>query len=93
MNDETAIEGQVACKMDEQMIELVREHEELYDMSHRKYMDTPHKNKLWDEIGQTLKTGKHINKFLNLLLNSYVQYYTLYVIFYHFAMPPNPLQS
>lgn len=44
---------------DEKLIELVREYPVLYDLSHPKYMDTDHKNCIWnkfvEEIGTTGK--------------------------------------
>nr|CAH7768083.1 unnamed protein product [Callosobruchus chinensis] len=36
---------------DEKLIECVREYKELYDMSHKKYSDNLHKDKLWSKIG------------------------------------------
>lgn len=62
--------------MDEQLIELVREHQEIYDMSHKKYMDTHHKNKVWNEIGETLNTGEHIG-ILYLILYCYILYFVI----------------
>ena len=45
--------------MDERLIELVRGHEELYDMSNKKYSDNLHKNKIWKVIGEEInKPGK-----------------------------------
>lgn len=40
--------------MDERLIELVRGHEELYDMSNKKYSDNLHKDKIWKEIGEEI---------------------------------------
>jgi hypothetical protein len=41
--------------MDENLIELVRKCEELYDMSNKKYSDSVWKEKLWGQIGEGLK--------------------------------------
>jgi hypothetical protein len=41
--------------MDTKLIELVRECEELYDMSNKKYCDSAWKIKLWGQIGKELK--------------------------------------
>jgi hypothetical protein len=40
---------------DEILIELVRSHAELYDLSHPKYMDTTYKERIWKEVGQEMK--------------------------------------
>ncbi|XP_071653243.1 uncharacterized protein [Temnothorax longispinosus] len=39
---------------DEKLIEYVRQHVELYDLSHFKYMDGNHKEKIWTLIGKCL---------------------------------------
>jgi hypothetical protein len=41
--------------MDENLVELVRKCEELYDMSNKKYGDGVWKEKLWGQIGEELK--------------------------------------
>ena len=41
--------------MDEKLIELVRNCEELYDMSNKQYGDSVWKEKLWGQIGEELK--------------------------------------
>lgn len=42
---------------DEMFIEEVRQYEELYDMTHRKYSDKIQKDKIWRKIiGTELKT-------------------------------------
>jgi hypothetical protein len=40
---------------DEKLIELVRSHVELYDLSSPKYMDTTYKERIWKEVGQEMK--------------------------------------
>jgi hypothetical protein len=48
-----------SSEMDEKLIELVRECEEIYDMSNKKYSDGVWKEKLWGQIGEQLKkSGK-----------------------------------
>jgi len=42
-------------EMDEKLIELVRQCEELYDMSNKKYSDSVWKGKLRGQIGKELK--------------------------------------
>jgi len=45
----------------EKLIELVREHQGLYDLSHPKYSDANWKDLRWKEIGQVLnQSGKLI---------------------------------
>ncbi|XP_050311572.1 transcription factor Adf-1-like [Anthonomus grandis grandis] len=39
----------------EQLIELIKKHRILYDLSHPEYKNTRIKNKVWDEIGALLK--------------------------------------
>lgn len=47
--------------MDEKLIELVRNHEELYNMGDKLYFDTALKNRIWREIAEKLnETGKYI---------------------------------
>lgn len=44
---------------DEKIIEMVRSHIELYDLSHSKYMDSAHKDNIWSSIGNEINlTGK-----------------------------------
>jgi hypothetical protein len=56
-----------SSEIDEQLIDLVRKCEEIYDMSNKKYSDSVWKEKLWGQIGENLKkSGKlqlHILKF------------------------------
>jgi hypothetical protein len=56
-----------SSEMDEKLTELVRNCEEIYDMSNKKYSDSVWKEKLWGQIGEQLKkSGKlqlHIWKF------------------------------
>ena len=40
---------------DEQLIELVRGHTILYDLSNAKYMDTNFKQAIWKKIGKEMK--------------------------------------
>ncbi|XP_074031551.1 uncharacterized protein [Leptinotarsa decemlineata] len=40
--------------MDEKLIELVRNHEELYNMGDKLYFDTALKNRIWTEIAEKL---------------------------------------
>ena len=40
---------------DEKLIEFVRKHNVLYDLSHAKYMDINFKNNIWKEIGEEMK--------------------------------------
>jgi hypothetical protein len=45
--------------MYENLIELVRKCEELYDILNKKYSDSVWKEKLWEQIGEELKkSGK-----------------------------------
>lgn len=41
---------------DEKLIELVRKHEEIYDLSHSKYMDVNFKERVWRDIGKEMNT-------------------------------------
>lgn len=41
---------------DEILIENVRQYDELYNMSHRKYNNNHHKGKIWAKIGKELNT-------------------------------------
>lgn len=51
---------------DEKIIEMVRSHIELYDLSHPKYMDTAHKDNIWNSIGNEVNlTGKRYLLVLN----------------------------
>lgn len=45
---------------DEELIECIRKHTVLYDLSHGKYMDTDFKNNIWKEIGQEINTTESI---------------------------------
>jgi hypothetical protein len=50
--------------MDENLIELLRKCEELYDMAIKKYSDSFWKEKLWEQIGGELKkSGKSSSVF------------------------------
>jgi hypothetical protein len=40
-----------SSEMEEKLIESVRECEEIYDISHKKYSDGVWKEKLWEQIG------------------------------------------
>lgn len=40
----------------EKLIELVKLHKVLYDLSHPEYKNIRKKNKIWDEIGVSLDT-------------------------------------
>lgn len=40
---------------DEKLIELVRNHTVLYDLSHKKYMDSNYKNIIWSDISKEIK--------------------------------------
>jgi len=40
--------------IDEKLIEMVRSHVELYDLSHAKYMDSGYKDGIWRSIGDEL---------------------------------------
>lgn len=52
--------------MDEQLIEHVREYEELFDMSNRRYSDNLYKEKIWNRIGEELnKPGKIFKLYCN----------------------------
>ncbi|KAM0728579.1 hypothetical protein ACS0PU_004834 [Formica fusca] len=46
----------------EKLIELVRQHVELYDLSHSKYLDGNHKEKIWKSISQELDQPVNICK-------------------------------
>lgn len=39
----------------EKLIEAVREHEVLYDLSHSKYIDSTYKDTIWKAIGKDLQ--------------------------------------
>jgi hypothetical protein len=39
----------------EKLIELVREHSELYDLSNSNYSDNLHKERIWEEIAEEMK--------------------------------------
>lgn len=39
----------------EKLIEAVREHEVLYDLSHSKYIDSTYKDNIWKAIGKDLQ--------------------------------------
>jgi len=41
----------MSTNADEKIIELVRSHIELYDLSHPKYMGSAHKDNIWSSIG------------------------------------------
>ena len=45
----------MSSEMDEKLIELVRNCEDLYDVSNKKYSDSVWKEKLWGQIGDELK--------------------------------------
>ena len=42
----------------EKLIELVRKHSELYDLSNSKYSDNLHKERIWEEIVEEIKHNK-----------------------------------
>jgi hypothetical protein len=49
----------MCTNIDEKIIEMVRSHIELYDLSHPKYMDSAHKDEIWSSIGNEINlTGK-----------------------------------
>ena len=54
--------------MDENLIELARKCEELYDMSNKKYSDSVWKEKLWEHIGEELKKSGKFQCFLLRIL-------------------------
>jgi len=54
--------------MDENLIELARKCEELYDMSNKKYSDSVWKEKLWEQIGEELKKSGKFQCFLLRIL-------------------------
>jgi hypothetical protein len=64
--------------MDEKLIESVRQHEELYGMSHRKYSDNAHEEKLWKTIGEQLKKAGKIQYFIRYLFTSAISLLTLH---------------
>jgi hypothetical protein len=39
----------------EKLIELIREHSGLYDLSNSKYSDNLHKERIWEEIAEEMK--------------------------------------
>lgn len=50
----------------EKLIELVKSHSFLYDLSYRKYSDKKLKEKAWRDIGKQLNVnGKHVIKIIN----------------------------
>jgi len=55
--------------MDKKLIWLVRECEELCDMSNKKYSDSVRKEKLWGQISEVLKQKNQVvSKFLLRIL-------------------------
>lgn len=56
--------------MDEGLIELVREYEELYDMSNKKYSDNLHKDNIWKLIGEKINKPGECARCLLLYLHS-----------------------
>ncbi|CAG4964384.1 unnamed protein product [Colias eurytheme] len=46
----------------EKLIETVRKYECLYDLSHRKYMDTKYKNVIWEKVGAEVGSSGAICK-------------------------------
>lgn len=40
---------------DENLIEMVRSHVVLYDLTHKKYMDSPFKDNIGNSIGQEIQ--------------------------------------
>ncbi|XP_069698150.1 uncharacterized protein [Periplaneta americana] len=48
-----------AFDMDEQLIELVRERPELYDMGSSRYSDNTHKSLVWEDIGNKLNKSAY----------------------------------
>jgi len=49
----------------EKLIEIVRNHSSLYDLSDPKYSDVTHKDKLWKVIGEELnQPGNYLFLFL-----------------------------
>jgi hypothetical protein len=57
--------------MDENLIELVRKCEELYDTSNKKYSDSVWKEKLWGQIGEELKKSGYFPGFYCPFLSYY----------------------
>jgi hypothetical protein len=64
--------------MNEKLIESVKQHKELYDMSHRKYSDNAHKEKLWKTIGEQLKKAGETQYFIRDLFTSASNFLTLH---------------
>lgn len=53
---------------DEKLIELVRQYPELYDINHKKYLDTAFKIKIWTSIGVDMKSdGEYYVIFIFIL--------------------------
>jgi hypothetical protein len=51
------------------LLDLVRQHPELYDSSHRLYRDEGHKKRVWTSIGQALNNTGRIDDCQLCLLN------------------------
>jgi hypothetical protein len=71
-----------SSEMDEKLIELVRECEEIHDMSNKKYSDGVRKEKLWGQIREQLKKS---NKLQLRILK--------FQSFYYHRSPNNELQD
>lgn len=52
----------------EKLIEIVRNHSSIYDLSDPKYSDVTHKDKLWKVIGEELNQPDNYLFYLNLFL-------------------------
>lgn len=56
---------------DEILIEEVRQYDEIYDMSHRKYSDNQHRDIVWTKIGQKLNLKGMFLHNLNIYFINY----------------------
>lgn len=56
---------------DEILIEEVRQYDEIYDMSHRKYSDNQHRDLVWTKIGQKLNLKGMFLHNLNIYFINY----------------------
>jgi hypothetical protein len=54
---------------DEKLIELVRSHVELYDLSHPTYVDTTYRERIWKEVGQEMKQEGNVTNIYSVTIH------------------------